>query len=318
MVDPPRVVAVTGASGYIGARLLEVLEDEESLENIVAVDLRSPPGPFHNLISRRHDITEPVGDLFRELGVHTVVHLAFNKRTGRNDKEVENIRRTNLSGLRNVLRGCKLARVPHIVYLSSHAVYGAHRDNRMPITEDAPLRPATNFQYSMDKYLGEQVLEEFTRSETETKVTVLRTCVVMGATADNFVTKDFFKTGLVSVRGNNTPLQFVHQDDLARLLRTIIMKRHPGIYNVAGEGIVPYSKLVSLESRKLLSLPSFLAYPLIQWSWKLGIQNRSAGSALDFVRYPVVMSTARLKKEVDFRFRYTSEEALNTYLSVNL
>ena len=318
MVDPTRIVAVTGASGYIGARLLEVLESDESLEKIVAIDLRSPPGPFHNLISRRHDITEPVGDLFGELGVDSVVHLAFNMRTGRNDKEIGTIRQSNLRGLRNVLRGCNLARVRHLVYLSSHTVYGAHRDNCIPITEDTPLRPSARFQYSMDKYLSEQVLDDFARSEAQTKVTVLRTCVVMGSSADNFVTKTFFKPVLVGVRGHNPPLQFVHEYDLARLIHALIMAPHPGVYNVAGEGVVPYSKLVSLASRKLLALPSFVAYPLVQWSWRLGIQKGSTAGGLDFVRYPVVMSTAKLKKEVDFRFRYTSEEALTTYLSVNL
>ena len=106
-------------------------------------------------------------------------------------------------------------------------------------------------------------------------VTVLRSCVVMGPGADNFVTRAFFKPVLLGVMGYNPPLQFLHEDDLAKLLHMLIMEPHPGTYNVAGEGVVHYKRMVQLSRRKLVSLPSAMAYPLTQTAWKLGIQKDS-------------------------------------------
>ena len=318
MTDAPRVVAVTGASGYIGSRLLQELEQQETLEKIVAIDLRSPSSPLHNMISRKRDVAQPLDDLFKELSVDTVVHLAFNMRTGRNYREVADIRNVNLQGLNNVLKSCTTSKVRLLIYLSSHTVYGAHRDNPIPIIEEAAMRPIASFQYSMDKYLSEQVLGDYSRGNSQTSVTILRTCVVMGPSADNFVSRALFKPVLIGVWGHDPPLQFVHEYDLARLLRLLIMEPQPGVYNVAGESVVSYTKLARLSRRKLVFLPPVIAYPLTQIAWKLGVQKDSPAAGLDFVRYPMVISTAKLKKETGFQFHFTSEEALTAYISTNL
>ena len=39
----PRVVAVTGASGYIGERLVEYLLAEPAIKRVVGIDIRASP-----------------------------------------------------------------------------------------------------------------------------------------------------------------------------------------------------------------------------------------------------------------------------------
>ena len=314
MVDPTPVVAVTGAWGYIGCRLLQELEAEERLGKIVAIDTKHLPIPFHNVVSEHLDVTQPLDDTFRDHGVDTVVHLAFILRPGRNPRDVKRVRGVNQNGVKSVLRACGAAKVSNFIYLSSHTIYGAHRDNPVPITEEAPLRPSLAFQYSYDKALCEGLVRDFAKENPNVSVTVLRSCVVMGPTADNFITRAFFKPVLLGVMGYDPPLQFVHEDDLAKLLHLLTMESHPGIFNVAGEGVVHYTQMARLTRRKLLFLPSALAFPLTQLSWNLGLQKDSPAAGLDFIRYPLVLSTGRLKKETGFRFFYTSEEALMAYL----
>ena len=306
------VVAVTGASGYIGSRLLQELE--EDLAKVVAIDTKPLAVPFHNIASERMDVTQPLDDIFRKHNVNAVVHLAFTLKPGRSHNEVEKIRRSNLRGTHNVLKACCAAKVSNFIYLSSHTIYGAHRGNPIPITEEASLRPSPNFQYAYDKALCEETVQDFTREHPEVNVTVLRSCVVMGPGADNFVTRAFFKPVLLGVTGYDPPLQFLHEDDLAKLLHLLIMEPHPGTYNVAGEGVVHYKRMARLSRRKLLSLPPAMAYPLAQMAWNLGIQKDSPASGLDFIRYPIFISTSKLKKETGFSFFYTSEEALMSYL----
>ena len=90
------MVAVTGASGYIGSRLLQELEEEEELAKVVAIDTKPLEVPFHNVFSERMDVTQPLDDTFREHNVNVAVHLAFTIKPGRNQKEVEKIRRFQL------------------------------------------------------------------------------------------------------------------------------------------------------------------------------------------------------------------------------
>jgi len=315
MNNGPLVLAVTGASGYIGSRLLQELEMEEGLAKVVAIDTRPLPATFDKVTSERLDVTQSLDDTFQAHRINTVAHLAFTLKPGRGRREIERVRQANLTGVQSVLKACHAAKVSSFIYLSSHTVYGAHKDNPVPIAEETPSRPSLGFQYSWDKALCEGIVQEFARENPEVSVTVLRSCVVMGPGADNFVTQAFFKPVLIGVMGYDPPLQFVHEDDVAKLLHLLIMEPCPGTFNVAGEGVVRYTRMAHLAGRRLVFLPPVLAYPLTQMAWKLGIQKDSPAAGLDFIRYPVVVSTGKLKKETGFRFSYTSEETLMAYLS---
>ena len=318
MNENPRVVAVTGAAGYVGSILLQELEEEVSLSKVITIDTRPLPRPVHNILTQRLDVTQPLDEVFHDHRVDTVVHLAFVHPFGRNRRQVEAVRQVNVEGVRNVLQSCRSARIRNFIYLSSHTVYGPHPDNPVPITEEALLRTLPEFPYAYDKALSENLIQEFARDNPTVHCTVLRCCVILGPGADNRVAQAFFKPILLGVAGHDPPWQFVHEEDLARLLNLLVMNPHPGIFNVAGEGVVYYSKIAKLAGRKLVRLPPKLAYFLARITWNLGMQKESPARGLDFVRYPLVLSTGKLKKETGFRFKYSSEEALTSFLASNI
>ena len=313
MNEGPKAVAITGASGYVGARLLRRLEDEEGIRKLVAIDTRPPAAPIHNMAVYRKDVTEPLDELLLQHRVSTLVHLAFVARRGRNRREVNAIRQANLDALEAVLESCVRARVNHIIYLSSHTVYGAHADNPVPLTDAAPLRPISDFPYGYDKFLSEQMLQEFGEQHQDKAVTILRSCMVLGPSADNYITGAFFRPWLLGVMDYNPPLQFVYEDDLARVLTIMIQRGLPGVFNVAGDGVVFYREMAEIIKSRLLSLPAFLAYPLAQLTWNLHLQRDSTASGLDLIRYPILLSTAKLHRATGYRFWHTSLEALTAY-----
>ena len=308
-----RVVAVTGAAGYVGSRLLQKLEEQGEHRKLVAFDTKPLAFPVHNVAAYRKDVTEPIDDTLSHHRVTTLVHLAFNAKRGRNRREVAATRESNLNMLKSVLESCARARVGHLVYVSSHTVYGPHPDNPVPLSENAPLRPLADFPYGYDKYLSEELIQGFSEQHPDIKVTILRCCVVLGPNAEDPIAKAFFRPVLLGVLDYNPPLQFLYEDDLSRVVSIIIGERLPGVFNVAGEGVVFYSELAKIIRSKLVSLPAIVAYPLANLSWDLGIQRDATASGLDFVRYPMVLDSGKLRLATSYRFWHTSLETLTSF-----
>ena len=318
MSTTPTVVAVTGASGYIGTRLLQELEEQEEPHKLVAIDTRPLPFPILNVAAYRRDVTEPIAEVLLHHRATTLVHLAFVARRGRNRREVDAIRQANLDALAAVLDSCVRASLSHFIYLSSHTVYGAHPDNPIPLTDKASPRPLPDFPYGYDKYLSELTIQKFAEQHTEVKVTILRSCIVLGPSGASSMTSGLFRPWLLGVLDCNPPLQFLHEDDLARVLTMIIRRKLPGVFNVAGEGVVYYHEMAEIIKSRLIILPAFLAYPLAQLTWNLRLQRESTAAGLDLVRYPMVLSTGKLTQATGYRFWHTSLETLTAFANSSL
>ena len=311
MSDEGRRVAVTGASGYVGSRLIESLEDEGEVELVLAMDVRPTAGRLGAKVTFvQQDVSVPFPRAFASHEIDTVVHLAYVLRQGRNR---ESNRRVNVGGTTNLLDACAEAGVRKIVYLSSTSVYGAHPDNPSFLVEGSPARPARGFQYSEDKARSEALIEAFAVERPNTVATILRCCPVMGPTADNFIARAFLKPFLVKVRGSDPAMQFVHEDDLMGCIVQCILEDAPGLYNVAGEGTVRWSEMAAMLERRMLSLPAWLLYPATDAAWKLRLQSDSPSVGLDFIRYPWAASTEKIKNELGIEFRYSSREAWDAY-----
>ena len=313
MAQQGKIVAVTGASGYVGTKLLERLEKEPGVRKMVAFDVNPLPLPVHNISFYRKNVSESIEDELNEQGATTLVHLAFNAHRGVNRREVTAVHDENVETLRSVMASCVNSRITHLIYLSSHSVYGAHSDNPVPIPDDAPMRPTADYPYAYDKQQCEMVLQEFAQAQSDIKITTLRSCIVLGSGADNLTTQSFFRSWMIGVMDYNPPIQFVYDDDLARVMSIIIQQQIPGTFNVAGDGVVHYREMAKIIKSKLISLPPFMAYPLVQLCWGLRLQREASAAGLDEVRWPILMSTGKLHKATGYRFWHTALESLTAF-----
>jgi len=311
MSNTGRRIAVTGASGYIGAGLVRALCGADGVEMVLATDIVAPRSPLPaNALFVRQDVSHPFQGLFSDHGIDTVVHLAYVMRP---DRDREAARRVNVGGAENLISACVESGVNRLVYLSSTTVYGAHPDNPPLLTESSQTRPAPGFQYSVDKVLAESLIQEFAESTANTEALILRCCPVVGPRADNFVARAFLKSFLVAVRGADPPMQLIHEDDLISSLVPCTLDTAAGIFNVAGEGNIRWSEMAAALGRRLVTLPAALLYPAIQTAWNLRLQSDSPARGLDLIRYPWNASTTKIEKELDFRPRHTSRQAWEAY-----
>lgn len=300
-------VAVTGAAGSVGTKLVERLTASDDVDGIVAFDTLPLSLDHPKVVGFRQDIRQPIADILREYGVDAVVHLAFLLRQGRNR---EAMRRVNVGGTAQVLRACRAAGVRQLLYFSSTTVYGPHAGDPQPYTEESPVRPVRGFQYAEDKAATELMLAAFAADNPDTAVTVLRGCVIMGPRSENFITQAFRKPVLVSVAGANPQMQFTHEDDVQEALELCLMERVPGVYNLTGEGTVAFSEVAQVAGVRSIPVPAPLLAFVTQASWNLRLQSDSPASGLAMVRWPWVAGNEKLTRETGFRPRYTSREAL--------
>ena len=313
MAQQRKTVAVTGASGYVGTKLLERLEQETALRKLVAFDVDPLPLPVRNIAFYRKNVSEPIEDELNDHDVTTLVHLAFNARRGSNRREIAEIHDENLETLRTVMASCVIARVAHLIYISSHTVYGAHSDNPIPISDNSPMRASPDFPYAHDKHQSEIALSEFAQAQEDVKVTVLRSCTILGHGSKNIESKDFFRPWLLGITDSNPPLQFIYDDDIARVMSIIIQREIQGTFNVAGNGVVHYREMAKIIESRVVNLPAFIVYPLARLSRGIHLQNDVTPAGLDQARWPILMSTGKLHKATGYRFWHTALEALTAF-----
>jgi nucleoside-diphosphate-sugar epimerase len=239
-----------------------------------------------------------------------VVHLAFIIMGGR-----EASRRINLEGSANVFAAAAAsARVGRLVYTSSVAAYGFHADNPQPLTEDVPARGSDEHYYSAEKAALEATLWD-TIGDLDTYV--FRPCIVTGPDALmplEWIPWPLRRSPFTLLPDTGIRFQVVHHDDVASALVAAVRGAgSPGVYNLAGPGeLAPRDLARALgwhsipAPRALVSLAAAATgLPLVpaQAQW------------LHAFSVPVVMSTARARKQLRWRPRHTGLETLSAAIA---
>ena len=321
----PLTVAVTGPTGEIGQAVVSALERSRDVGRIIGM-ARRPFDPrergWKKVIYRRGDVLDrrKVSRLVEEADV--VVHLAFMIMGSARAS-----RRVNLDGSRNVFEAAAQAGVKRLVYASSVAAYGFHGENPQPLTEDVPARGTAAHYYSAQKAEVEEVLADSLHG-SRTRAYVFRPCIVAGPQAPLLIDSLPYTQiserlpgpvlnlldGLPILRpvlpDPGIPFQLVHHDDVATAMRAGVLGRgKPGVYNLAGPGEMTVKTLAEELGWYSIPVPDLAVDAAAEMVSRLSFLPAQAQWIAAF-REPVLMSTAKARKELGWRPRHSALETL--------
>jgi nucleoside-diphosphate-sugar epimerase len=157
-----RLFLVTGGAGFIGSHMVERLLSRGDRVRI-ADDFSSgrrenvPSHPQVELVEG--DLADPDVAQRAVAGCDYVIHLAAIPSVPRSVKDPVRSHRANVDGTLNVLLAARDAKVRRLVFAGSSSVYGDAAV--LPKRED--MRPSPLSPYALQKLIGEQYCQLFTR-----------------------------------------------------------------------------------------------------------------------------------------------------------
>ena len=342
-MSPERTILVTGVAGNLGTRLLPLL----SGFRVVGVDVRPPESPlplarFAEMDLGREACYWPLIELLRETGATSVVHLAFvldPLRSGVLD--VERMWQINVAGTARVMEAVSVVNrtgghIGQFIFPSSVSAYGPETPGA--VKEDAPLCAHT-LPYAIHKRESDEVVRYRAESLGDCRTYILRPHIFTGASMQNYMVGALRGTPLgkskratrMRAAGKRLPLmvpfgkkylekqlQFVHVDDVARLLVYLLHRPQSDppmtILNVAGRGEpITIQRCAEIAQAQIKRVPRAACHAVLRLLWKWGI-SAIPPAALPYMIGSYTMDTTRLQNLLGENYpriiQYTIEDAL--------
>lgn len=307
---------ITGASGFIGSHLINLIREEDKDSRIVALDIvkNAHEGKAEYVYCDvRNEITldyEPCAD-------DVIFNLAAVHRTpGHPDYEYFE---TNIRGAENVCDFARKHGIKRIVFTSSIAPYGAAEDAK----EETTL-PTPNTPYGISKLVAEKIHEMWAAEDKERQLTIVRPGVVFGLGENGNFTRLYngLKSRKFAYPGRKDTIKAcIYVKDLVGFMMYKLENHGCGVerYNCTFEPAFTIEQIV--ETMKCVSgMKRFV--PLIP-SWVL----MPAAAVIGFFGAPMGICPARVRKLMistniigkkmqasGYKFKYTLSEAIQDWI----
>ncbi|MEA3076745.1 MAG: UDP-glucose 4-epimerase [Actinomycetota bacterium] len=307
-----RRVLITGIGSFWGGRVAQALEQDDNVEMIVGLGVEEPQVALERTEYVRADQSYSIlARIVRATQVDTILHTFLvvdsTRSTGRHLHEV------NVIGTMNLLAAASAAdtSVRSLVVKSSTLVYGSTYRDPVWWREDMTRtnNPKTRVERSLIEVEG--YLRDFAEDNPHVYVSLLRFANVLGTDIETPITKAMQLPAAPSILGFDPLLQFVHESDVIRAIEFVMRNQVAGVFNVAGDGKMPWSEVAAACGRRLVPLsPVFTnlaAAPLAT----LGLVDLPP-ELLDLLRYGRGVDNRRLK-QAGFDYDYTSAGAVASF-----
>jgi UDP-glucose 4-epimerase len=298
---------ITGGSGYIGSRLVDLLSRREETERIVICDLAPPAAYRPKTEFEWVDVRdrESVRTVLARSEADALVHLAFILNPSHDEHLMYDV---DVNGTHNVLEAAAAAGTRQVLVTSSSTAYGAFPDNPVPLTEDDPVRGVASFPYARDKTESDRLCQLWAARHLDRLMTIVRPCIVFGPNVDNYLVRLWTKAPFSADAGQlDNPIQFVHEDDVVEAITSLLLGRHAGPFNVAGDGLMTLRECAEVIGSPIRRMPLRAYRGLARAMWRTRLSEAPPGQ-IEFALHPWIVSNEKLKRTTGWTPKHTSRE----------
>jgi len=311
-----RRVLVTGLDTFWGGRMAQALEADPTVEMILGMGTNEPRVPLERTEFVRADQTYSIlNRIVRATQGDTIVHTFLV--TNSVQVSGRNLHETNVIGTLNLLAAASAggSSVRQVVVKSSTHIYGASEKDPAWFRETTPRNAPVRTRLERSLLEVESMVQDFKEDNPQVVVSVLRFANVLGSDIVTPISTNLRRRVLPCLLGFDPLVQFVEEDDVVRSLEHVTRHRIPGVFNVAGDGKLPWSEVAAIGGAHLLPLSpvstGLFAAPLV----RLGL-IQFPPELEPILRYGRGVDSTPIK-ETDFVFRYTSAGAVDSFAHAN-
>jgi len=304
-------ILITGVSGYFGQKLVSFFKSKKEINRLYGIDIKPPAGHVPDLSFIKCDVRDNLKGVFRGRNIDCVIHTAYILPPIHDTALMEDI---NVNGTKNVLNTAAIHGVEQILDCSSSTAYGFYPDNPERLVEESPLRGNDDFTYAKNKKEIAGWMKDFEKKYPDIFLTTIRPCFVVGPGFTNPLARHICKKICILPR-ETAPFQYIHENDLVEIMYLLLKKKKKGIYNLAADGIMTFDEMLHILGGYPLKIPTGLLWRMndIMWRLRLTFVTEFPSPCLNMIRYPWIVSNEKVKKELGYRFKYTTRSSFEDF-----
>jgi farnesol dehydrogenase len=300
-------ILVTGATGFVGERLVRALLKNHQVTCFVRS--KKTLSDLKNLNFIFGDINDQEAIDKAVKGHDVVYHLVgIGNVNACSKKDYFLYKKINVEGTRNILDACLKYKIKKIIYLSSTAAMGLIKEKI--VTENTPCNPHTPYQKS--KFESEQLIKEYFDNRN-LPIIILRPSMIYGAGMYHgalIQINNFFKKGIVPlIGGGKSIIPAIHVNDVVDAILLATENGKDGeTYIITNETLKTLKEMVELMEREsgkkiiklnipksLIKIPVFFIQHI---SSLLGIKPILTLQRIDSMTTNRIFNISKAKKEL--------------------
>ena len=305
-----RRVLVTGLGTFWGGRVAKALEADPAVDVIIGLDTREPQVELERTEYVRSDenysiLSRIVSATQVDTIVHTFLVVDSTSMSARSMHEI------NVIGTMNLFAAATDTSVRNVVVKSSSYVYGCHPRDPVWFTEETPRQTPPRHRVERSLTEVESYVHDFAVDNPHVTVSMLRFSNVLGTEIETPLSKMLEAPVVPAIFGFDPRFQFVHEDDVIRAVLFVLEQELAGVFNVAGDGLLPWSEVAAICGKRTFSLPPIGQGIVAAGLRRLGIDMPP--EVVDLLSYGRGIDNRRLQ-DAGFEYTHTSAGTVRAFI----